>query len=667
MSSADHSSWTANEAHIAPARQTPFAAVAGKDSLYGPIAKQLMHRALAIWLLFCVIGTVPTLLNATGLAEVSTAWQALGWGLWLPGGGFVAVGGWLQLLFPATMALTVLAYWLWILSGAVSLPLLVWIAAAVGAYFAAQEGVIFPHTWLIVPGVAIALIVTRLVLGRRNRRAAISLGRRLNDALPSMLAKLDAVAVPQPDARVRELTPDELAAARYLLDLALQPVGQFEGYTRLDNFQLAALRYQLNYIGYGLMLLQCKYVPSFHGYLNQAQRHVIESLTRPQVCAYWKLESLWGNFTWNPDPINTRDNIMLSGLSLPQLAGYAANTGDLRYQCNRSLPFKPFRWRNVEYAHDTQSFVEAILWNWSRSSFFLYPCEPRWVFPICNAYALCGMIAYDRVNGTSHAVNAREQYMQKLESEFMTPDGGVHPEISSLIGICPFDGVRQMEFDNLTSLAQVLNAVHRPYAKCWYAIAREESLELGPDGLSLRGQPWDECVDFGNYRRNPGMALATIALAAREHGDDTIARAAHAKADELLVRTSEPGVLAYQDVSTSANTNLAVSRWARHDDWHDLFHVGPPADALRGPILTGCAYPDVLVARAMSDGDSLDLVLYHGRQPGQYSITVERLKPGAAYRVRGASPEHVVAPADGKVALDVRLKGRTELRLEPVA
>ena len=65
--------------------------------------------------------------------------------------------------------------------------------------------------------------------------------------------------MPDADARsLREVdageTADEVAASRYLFDRTLQPVGQLEGFTRLDNIQLAALRYQLNYLGWGLAL-----------------------------------------------------------------------------------------------------------------------------------------------------------------------------------------------------------------------------------------------------------------------------------------------------------------------------------------------------------------------------------------------------------------------------
>ena len=376
------------------------------------------------------------------------------------------------------------------LSGALVLPFAIWIGAAVIAYFMTGDA-IFPYTFAVVPAVAAALYLYYYRRHHRDYLASAKLGRERMAFVQAAVAELDAVATPQPDPSKRELTETEIAATRYLFECARQPVGQFEGFTRIDNFQLAALRYQLNYLSYGLALLQCKYMPNFHGYLNEAQRYAIESLAVPEVCAYWKFESLWGNLTWNPDPIGTRDNIMLTGLSLPPLTTYAANTGDLRYERGGALRFRPFKGRDVAYPHDAQSFVKSILWNWSVATYYHYPCEPFWIFPICNAYALCGIIAYDRVNGTGHAAGVYDRFVRVLEEEFTTPDGGVHPALSSFTGISPYAEHGLMEFDNLVSMCQVVNAIHPGYAKRWYAFAREEYFDLGASGLTLKQRSWE--------------------------------------------------------------------------------------------------------------------------------------------------------------------------------
>ena len=125
--------------------------IAQKKSFFGPGATRLMHRMVTIWLALCVVGALPTLLSALSVIELSPATQALGWGLWLPGAGFVAVGGWPMLLFPFTLLLFFAAVWVRVLSGALVLPFAIWIGAAVIAYFMTGEA-IFTYTFVIVPG-----------------------------------------------------------------------------------------------------------------------------------------------------------------------------------------------------------------------------------------------------------------------------------------------------------------------------------------------------------------------------------------------------------------------------------------------------------------------------------------------------------------------------------
>ena len=49
-----------------------------------------------------------------------------------------------------------------------------------------------------------------------------------------------------------------------------------------------------------------------------------------------------------------------------------------------------------------------------------------------------------------------DRFVRALEEEFATPDGGVHPTISSFTGISPYAEHGLMEFDNLVSMCQVV-------------------------------------------------------------------------------------------------------------------------------------------------------------------------------------------------------------------
>jgi len=73
----------------------------------------------------------------------------------------------------------------------------------------------------------------------------------------------------------------------------------------------------------------------------------------------------------------------------------------------------------------------------------------------------------------------------------------------------------------------------------------------------------------------------------------------------------------------------------------------------------------VLVARAVSDGNDLRLVLRPGAGPGRRTITVADLLPEQRYDVRGATVGEIVAGHDGRAVLDVDLDDRVEITITP--
>lgn len=629
---------------------------------HGPVQARLRRRSYAVYAAAVVLGSLPALLSMAGVAELPAWLQVLGLGAWFPGAGFVALGeGWLWLAAVAFLLFVLLRVF-WSLTGMLALPVLGWLAPAFVAASLAEGAVAADAAWQIpLAALALGLWSAGREAWTHRRRVARADARRA--FLPAALAELESVSSPAPDPAQRELDPEALAAARYLFDLALQPVGQFEGFSRRDNFQLAALRYQLNYISYGLSMLQCQYTPNFHGYLNQAQRYAIESLTAPEVCGYWVWESR-GSFRLDADPAG-RDNVMLTGWSLVGITAYAANTGDDRYEQPGSLQFRPFKGRDTVFPHDAGSFVQSLMTNWDRAPYTMYPCEPYWTFPLCNAFGICGVIPYDRRHGTRHMARYMDTMIERFEQEFLFEDGDMVPMRSDLTGL-DF-AIRalppQLGMLSQLSVAIYFNALHAGHARRAYAIARHESIRLEDGKLQLK-LPLELMVDVGDYSLNPCLNLALVALAAREQGDDAVAEAALRAAEEARPRRPGPAI-ALEGVSCAANVMLATARWARRDDWRHLVNRGPSAAALRGPLLAGCRYPDVLVARAVSDdGESLDLVLHNGAAPGPQELVFERLQPGREYRVEPTG-ERLTADAAGRARLSVHLDGRTAVRLVP--
>jgi len=160
---------------------------------------------------------------------------------------------------------------------------------------------------------------------------------------------------------------------------------------------------------------------------------------------------------------------------------------------------------------------------------------------------------------------------------------------------------------------------------------------------------------------------ATFMNGAREFGDNEIAEAAQRSLDQDCGPRDDGGVRRYTLASNLSNAFALRARLVRRDDFRTAVTTGPPAAVFRGPLLAEAAYPDVLVARAHSDGELLDLVLYPGVQPGVRRLGLERLRPGASYTLNGAVESLVRADDTGAARIDVDLQGRTAVRVMPAA
>ncbi|HUA35514.1 MAG TPA: hypothetical protein VMA09_18030 [Candidatus Binataceae bacterium] len=623
-----------------------------RESSEGPVTTARQRRTAMIYAAMLVVGFLPYLFGLSPAARVT------GLGLWLPGGGFVAVGGFAILLFPVTLALFALAVFAWFGAGMVIAPIIVWLGSALLAGAMTGDSV-----WSLAP-LCLAAVIGGIAIYEYRRRSArrtadiVKLEAR-NQYLADAIVEVETTAAPITAAAERELTFDELSSVRYALERALQPVGQINGYDKVDQFQTSALRYQINYLGYMLGMLQCQYTPSFHGYLSEAQRNLIDLYLQKQIWGYWVYESAWGHLNLtNPDPA-AKDNIMLTGWFGIQLGIYMSNTGDRRYAQPGSLPFRLNKHR--VFHHDIHSIEQSVVKNFMDSEFCLYPCEPNWVYPICNHFGMTSLAIYDRLFGTSYTQATLDRWLHSLDTEFTDDSGSVIGLRSGLTGIkFPFPAGE-------AGFAIFENCFAPDRAKKMWAIAHTELKYItkpGPDGaprLMLDGRGFD----FGNYKPGFGGAYAAIMDSAREFGDYELAESARRALDQDCGLTAEGGIKRYSKMSNLSNINAARGAIHRRDDFRNTIMQGPPEAALKGPILTGAKYPDVLVARAFSNGDDLDLVLYPGMSDSSQNIRIERLRAGANYVMRNGTEHQFQADDSGAALLTVDLKGRTPIRIIP--
>ncbi len=613
----------------------------------GPATRARKRRTFAILGAAWVIGGLLVALDA------SVGWKAFGLGLFWPGGGFLYTSD--PVLAGVSVVAFVASIGLWWGLGPFLAPPTVWLAAAALASQRAGTGI---WEWAeigvpaILGGLLLALLVGQQLAFRRARRR----GRERNEQLAQVTFPISNQPTAPP---VSESTPEDLAALRYALDLGLQPISEWDGFHTIDQFRESALRYQLQFLQYAVAMSQYTRTPAFTGYVSEAQRNAIEKMLDPRVWRYWRWENLWGNLRWNPDPV-VRDNVMLSGYWAVMVGLYEAMTGDDRYTEPGSLTF-----RNGErevYSYDFPRLAEVMRANMNGSIFCMFPCEPNWIYPFCNSYALNTVILDDRLHRGGQDGEIVSRFREAFDRDFLQPDGRVV-------------GIRSGRFGfNIPSTVTVSDAVLTFWLnpglpdvaqRLWW-IMRHSTVKPQADGDLLPAQRLWDFIDPGNYEIGKDtFSRGAVYLAASEMGDDEIAAAASASIDEQEPVEEVGGVRRYPHASVYSNVQHVLARFTRKNAIREMVAFDLPEAWQTGPRLAEAAYPDVLVARAVTDGEALSLVLRSGGKGGRQRLRVERLTPGLRYRASGGVEDSIVADARGQAFVEIDLDGRHELRLAP--
>lgn len=623
----------------------------------GTVRSRLLRRTVAAYAVLFILGVIPF------VADLSPGWQAFGMGLWFPGAGFMALGGWGILWFLITVALVLVGFFLWFAMGAIGVPLATWfLAAAIAGRVVGQDPIapwsLFAAAGLVAVsgGAWSAFRAKKQILHRERRQQRLAY-------LPGRIAAHQSRRSHPEPFESRELGELDLAQMRFILERGLQPLDEFNGFTKIDQFQPAAWRYQLNFLLTALALQQCHYTPNFHGYLSEAQRRLIRKFQDKRVWGYWVWEKTLGHFSANYDPIG-RDNIMLGGFMNMNISQYQAVTGDRCFDQPGAFRFRLNAHKT--YVHDAHSINAAALRNYELSPFTLYPCEPALAFAYCNLLGLSGVAGYDVVHGTHNAPAIRQSFRKHFDEDF------AHPDFQIATGLCNVTGTEVLVTDGIytdISYAWLANAHFPDIAERTWAIALKEGMRLEDGKLIYKTRGPADDMDLGGYRKGRSTLYALTAMTANEMGEYDIAEAAMAHIERECGPVLEDGVLRY-NLSTYTQAHIAMGRIMRADDWRVLVNEGPPPVVHAGPLLDDIAYPDVLVAKARSsDGQALDLVLYPGRAPGPQRLGLARLRPEGRYRMerQGSSGERFVADAEGKADVSVPLDGRTVVRIVPEA
>jgi len=573
------------------------------------------------------------------LLSVPSIAQSWGFGLIFPGAGFL-VGSDHGLYMLVSLGLFGIGLCLWFATGNVVAAPIVWMTAmiAAGLITSPSDGATELEQ-LIVLGLPIlgiaSLWATSFVLWRIKRRRFKGFNHfLLNESSDHGLIKLHPRSVCGP-----ELSEDQLASQRFLLDRALQPIESFDGFEIRDHFQTAALRYQINFLSYALALTQSEYLPALSGYMNDAQNRLKAKQEDPRNWTYWALESLWGNLEHNPDPVKT-DNIMYSGfVGTQMMMGLAASPGHTAdYLGDLSGAHKRTR-----FSYRTPELIDGLARQYQTAKFGLLPCEPNWVYPLCNFITAAAIQAFDSQTGSHYWSEIEAEFLRRMDDEFLASDGHFVPFRSSYAGLAaPQIGGLIMQ----TFPCFFLNSFAPNIALRQWLIMRR-----GLADKSVKSQCWP--IDVGNYNLSRASAYAASAAAAAEMGDtDLKGRLLHHMKEDCSLMTRN-GRRFYAKASLWANANAVIAETIRPNGFRQLINAPTPKT---GPFIETADPKLLLFTSARQQDDALVFKARPENGPGYKEICIAGLTPQARYRFSYPGGETDFSSShDGRQSLNLPL------------
>ncbi|BBY25118.1 linalool dehydratase/isomerase domain-containing protein [Mycobacterium stomatepiae] len=406
--------------------------------------------------------------------------------------------------------------------------------------------------------------------------------------------------------------------------------------------------------------------------LTDAQLALFDRAQHKAVWGYWYRQNLLGNWDFvkrRADPIDVPQNIMFSGYLNLQLAMYRKATGDRRFDDAESLVFE---WsQRQRFAFDHQKINAITIRNFDQD-LFLWPCEPvlgpgrrrGYVFPYCNTVTVAGIAIMDTVNGTSFGTDIARRVDEVLAAEYTLGANDLAAFMISGIGL----SVRRVMSGpgSTAGVAAFIAPLQPDLAWRAWQVLKREWLQTG-----LYRQPasaGQEMPDWASGAKTNAETLASAMHLAYAVGDNRWHAEIWEEATEQLRFTEDPanpGVARFEDASVHAKGMLAFGGMGHSGAFNDMLTKPRPVQWATGPRLVDVPHPEVLVAKAVSDGHGLDVVVHPGRNSQRVGLRVDRLRPGGCYQVHGALGGPIMADDLGCAQFTVDLAGRTVIAVRP--
>ncbi len=439
---------------------------------------------------------------------------------------------------------------------------------------------------------------------------------------------------------------NELGHLRWWMAIATQPPGEWEGFYRLEQFGQTALRYQLAFAAYALAQAQVAKLPAYRSPIPQALQDLVEKMLHPDVWGYWKWESLANFDRWTQDPV-AEGNVMYSG-HLASMAGLAGLLeGRPLYQSGESLAFVKDDQPVATYSY--RSLLERLAHQFRTNPWHALTCEPHQAFVMCNNHAALGILLGSRLLGDPALREVVPLYTQSYMKLFRSNGDEPtlrYPYYPKVGRTLPF----HLVLGDGWSIA-TLNGLLPDEARRLYALYRPRvfgSAEEGPTGV-LRA-PLYERVDVGNMRLSSASYAVFALLAAREMGDETVARELLETIEARYRPRWRGGRRTYRDLSPLLHAVAFLARLTPPGGLKALFSDARPAEVWDGPHLKAVEGGEMDVIQAVYDPSEEVLLigLVASRTAARRTLVLAGLDPGRTYTLvvngRVAAADLVVKP-----------------------
>jgi len=281
------------------------------------------------------------------------------------------------------------------------------------------------------------------------------------------------------------------------------------------------------------------------------------------------------------------------------------------------------------------------------------PCEPNWIYPLCNFITAAAIRSYDTEHNTHYWDSIKDKFRAMTDQEFLGIDGHFVPFRSAYTGMAaPQVGGLVMQ----TFPCFFLNALYPDMARRQWWLMRK-----GLEGRDLRGACWP--IDVGNYNYSRAAAYGASALAAAEMGDTLLKDELLALMDADCAPVFDNGRYYYSKASIWANANVFMAGLTSKGSFQRLMNSQSQKS---GPYIDKADPNEIMFSLAYQEGNALFFKAHPQMECEYVAIKIAGLRPSAAYQlIHQGGKIAVRSNHSGEADINLALRAPAQFQLLP--